>query len=87
MRPTLIHVGNNNFVNATRIVAAMSPKSITTRRALKKASALGLVLDYTLALRTMGVLLMDTGILIRIPLRPMDIAGILKTLDKSSEME
>lgn len=55
----------------------MSPRSILTKRLLKQAATDGMLLDFTLALPTMAVLMMDMGVLIRIPLRPKDVAGIM----------
>ena len=49
---------------------------------MKSAADNGLLLDFTAALPTKGLILTDTGVMLRIPLRPMDIARILDTLDK-----
>lgn len=83
--PVLIHVGNNHFINAARVITVASPDAATVRRALQKAKAEGLLLDYTASLKTKGAVLMDSGIMIRIPLRPRDVAFQLSQLDTPDE--
>ena len=84
-RPRLIHVGNNNYVNASRILTAFTLRTKSAQRALKAAAAAGLLIDFTAALPTKGVLLLDTGVMIRVPLRPMDIQRALEQLDNPSQ--
>jgi regulator of extracellular matrix RemA (YlzA/DUF370 family) len=70
---------------ANRILAATTLKAASVRRTVKEAQAQGLLLDFTGALECKGILIMDTGIVIRIPLRPMDIERILSQLDLDSK--
>ena len=76
--PRLIHCGNNNYINIDRILAVSGTKAISIRRAVKDAEANGLLLDFTAALPTKGIALFDNGVIVKIPLRPMDIARALK---------
>ena len=47
---------------------------------MKKAAENGVLLDFTFALATKGVILCDNGVMIRIPLRPMDIERNLREM-------
>lgn len=49
---------------------------------MKKAAEEGTLLDFTFALATKGVIVCDNGVMIRIPLRPMDVERNLRELHK-----
>lgn len=78
----MVHVGNNNFVNGSKILTVSTLKAISVRRIVKQAENDGLLLDFTGALPTKGIIIMDNGVLIRTPLRPVDLQRAINSLDK-----
>ena len=66
---------------ASRILAVSSMKAASIRRVVKEAEAAGLLLDFTGALETKSIIVTDTGVVIRAPLRAMDIERLLRQLD------
>lgn len=79
--PYLVHLGNNSWLNANRILTVFSPRTANAKRMLKRAADAGTLLDFTFALATKGVILCDNGVLIRIPIRPMDVERNLRNLN------
>ena len=70
----LIHVGNNNFINRDRILAVGRPTIACMQRAVNTAKKEGLLIDFTGNMPIMGIILMDNGTVVRIALRPKEIA-------------
>ena len=56
-------------------------KAASIRRTVKEAESNGLLLDFTGALETKAIVVMDNGVVIRIPLRAMDVDRIMRQLD------
>lgn len=82
----MVHVGNNNFVNVARILSVSSPKAISVRRALKTAIDNGLMLDFTGALETKSLIICDNGVVIRSPIRTIDVERRINTFDNAIEL-
>ena len=80
-KPHLLAVGNNNFINADRLIAVSTLKAASVRRTVEEAKANGLLLDFTGALTCQGICIFDTGIVIRIAMRPRDVMAVVNALD------
>ncbi len=78
-------MGNNNYVNVDRLITVAGYNTATMRRIVKEAEQAGLLLDFTGALTTKAIVLMDNGVTIRIPLRASDVSRALSQLDSDSE--
>jgi regulator of extracellular matrix RemA (YlzA/DUF370 family) len=81
-KPTLIHVGNNNFLNIDRILSVCNLKSASVVRIMQEAKKEGMLLDFTGSLQTKGLVIMDSGVVVRIPIRPSDVQRALLALDE-----
>jgi regulator of extracellular matrix RemA (YlzA/DUF370 family) len=80
-RPFMVHVGNNNFVNASRILTVSGIKGMSIRRTIKAAEEAGLLLDFTGALQTRSIIFLDAGVVIKSPIRTIDIEKRVNLLD------
>ena len=56
----LINVGFGNYVNADRIVAAVSPDSAPIKRIVQTAKETGRLIDVTQGRKTMSVMITDS---------------------------
>ena len=56
----LINIGFGNFINADRVVAAVSPDSATVRRMVQNAKENGRLIDVTQGRKTLSVIITDS---------------------------
>lgn len=56
----LIHLGGGNYVNASRLVAVVSPDSLPVRRLVQDAKNAGRVIDVSGSKKTRSVLITDS---------------------------
>lgn len=56
----LIPLGNGNFINASRLVALVSPDSLPVRRLVQDAKNAGRVIDVSGGKKTRSVLITDS---------------------------
>ena len=56
----LVNIGFGNAVNASRLIAVMSPDSAPVKRLISEAKANSMLIDATQGRRTRAVLLMDS---------------------------
>ena len=80
----LIHVGNGHYVNPQRILAISPPHVAASRRAIAQARLDGMLLDFRSGKKCMGIIILDTGMVIKVALRPRDIESSM-THNKSNE--
>lgn len=66
----LIHIGFGNIVNATKIIAIVSPESAPVRRLVQNAREAGNVIDATQGRKTKAVLVMENSQLVLSALLP-----------------
>ena len=71
----LINIGFGNFVNADRLVAAVSPESAPIKRMVQDARDRGAVVDATYGRRTQAVLIMDSYHIVLSAFAPETILG------------
>ena len=57
----LVHVGFDNFLAVNRIVAIASPISTNIKRAIKEATAKGVLIDMTHGRKTRAAIFTDNG--------------------------
>lgn len=70
-----VNVGFGNIVNATRIVAIISPDSAPIKRLIQNAKDSGKAIDATQGRRTRAVLVMDDGHILLSALLPETISS------------
>lgn len=75
MSVKLTHIGFGNYLNAGRIVAIATPKSLPTKRSVQEARAKGLVIDLTDGRRTKAVIFTDPNYVVLSALEPVTISG------------
>ena len=56
----LINIGFGNMVNASRLVAVVSPDSAPVKRIIQEGRERGILIDATQGRRTRAVLIMDS---------------------------
>ena len=56
----LIKIGFGNFINADRVVAAVSPDSAPVRRMVQNAKENGRLIDVTQGRKTLSVIITDS---------------------------
>jgi regulator of extracellular matrix RemA (YlzA/DUF370 family) len=74
----LVHVGFDNFLAISRIVAVASPKSTTIKRAMKEAGDKELLIDMTHGRKTRSAIFTDSGHIFLTSRAPEIIAGRLQ---------
>lgn len=71
----LIHIGFGNIVNASKIIAIVSPDSAPVRRLVQKAKENDTAIDATQGRRTKSVLVMESSQIVLSALLPETISG------------
>lgn len=74
----LVHIGFDNFLATSRIVAIASLNSTSIKRAVKDASQKGLLIDMTHGRKTRAAIVVDTGHIFLSSRAPEIIAGRLQ---------
>lgn len=67
-----IHAGNGHYINKDHILFVVMPNIASTVRTIRKARTEGRLYDFTKNFPTKGVVVLDTGDVIRIAKRPKD---------------
>ena len=71
----LINIGFGNMVNATRLIAIVSPESAPIKRIVTEARERGSLIDATYGRRTRAVLITDSDHVILCAVQPETVAG------------
>jgi regulator of extracellular matrix RemA (YlzA/DUF370 family) len=74
----LVHVGFDNFLAVSRIIAIASPTSTNIKRAIKEASSKGVLIDMTHGRKTRAAIFTDNGHIFLTSRAPEIIAGRLQ---------
>jgi len=74
----LVHVGFDNFLAVSRIVAIASPTSTNIKRAIKEATAKNVLIDMTHGRKTRAAIFTDNGQVFLTSRAPEIIAGRLQ---------
>lgn len=75
----LVHIGFNNILAMSRVIAIASPNSAPTKRTIHEGKNNGSVIDMTNGRRTKAVVFTDSGHIILAALAPETIASRLQT--------
>lgn len=71
----LINIGFGNMVNASRLVAIVSPESAPIKRIMQEAREKGVLIDATYGRRTRAVILTDSDHVILSAVQPETVAN------------
>lgn len=71
----LINIGFGNMVNASRLIAIVSPESAPIKRLVQEARERGVLVDATYGRRTRAVLLTDSNHVILSAIQPETVAN------------
>lgn len=71
----LINIGFGNMVNASRLVAIVSPESAPIKRTIQEARERGMLIDATYGRRTRAVILTDSDHIILSSVQPETVAN------------
>jgi len=74
----LVHVGFDNFIAVSRIVAIASPTSTNIKKTIKEANAKGVLIDMTHGRKTRAAIITDNGQIYLTSRAPEIIAGRLQ---------
>ena len=74
----LIHIGFDNYLDATRIIAVASPMSTNIRRAIKTGISQSALMDLTNGRKARSAIFMDDGHIVLTSRAPEIIAGRLR---------
>lgn len=80
----LVNIGYGNLVNASRIVAAVSPDAAPIKRLVQDTRAVGKLIDASSGKKTRSVLVADSGHLI---LSALTTETILGRINGTAEQE
>lgn len=74
----LINIGFGNMVNASRLIAIVSPESAPIKRIIQDARDKGVLVDATYGRRTRAVLITDSDHVVLSAVQPETVAGRLE---------
>ena len=80
----LVHIGFDNFLVVSRVVAVASPNSTSIKRVIKEAGSKGVLIDMTHGRKTRAAIVTDTGHIFLASRLPEIIAGRLQAKRASS---
>ena len=81
----LINIGFGNMVNASRLVAIVSPESAPIKRVIQEARERSMLIDATYGRRTRAVVIMDSYHIILSSVQPETVAHRLDSKDDTIE--
>ncbi len=83
----LVNIGYGNMVNASRIVAAVSPEAAPIKRLVQDARAAGKLVDASSGKKTRSVLVSDSGHLVLSALTTETVLARINGQSQDSETE
>ena len=81
----LINIGFGNMVNASRMIAIISPESAPVKRIITEARENRVLVDATYGRRTRAVIITDSDHVILSPLQPETVANRLNDSDDEGD--
>jgi len=87
VNPFFLHVGFDNVVAASRVVAIVGPSSAPVKRMVAEAAARNMVIDMTSGRKTKAVLVLDSGQIVLAALHPATITGRMDARASRREAE
>ena len=83
----LINIGFGNMVNASRMVAIVSPESAPIKRIIQECKEKGTLIDATHGRRTRAVIITDSDHVILSAVQPETVANRLNDRDEEDDEE
>ena len=83
----LINIGFGNMVNASRLIAIVSPESAPIKRIVQEARDKGTLIDATYGRRTRAVIITDSDHVILSAVQPETVANRVVDYDDEEDME
>ena len=83
----LINIGFGNMVNASRVVAIISPESAPVKRIIQEARDSRVLVDATYGRRTRAVIITDSDHVILSSLQPETVANRLDDSNDEEEID
>lgn len=83
----LINIGFGNMINASRLVAIVSPESAPIKRIIQECRERGTLIDATQGRRTRAVIIMDSDHVVLTYLQSETVANRLNDEDDELEAE
>jgi regulator of extracellular matrix RemA (YlzA/DUF370 family) len=83
----LINIGFGNMVNASRLVAIVSPESAPIKRIIQEAKDKGVCIDATYGRRTRAVIVTDSGHVVLSAIQPETVANRLYDRNDAGDEE
>ncbi|NCC07700.1 MAG: DUF370 domain-containing protein [Clostridia bacterium] len=85
MTMKLINIGFGNMVNASRLIAIVSPESAPIKRIVQEARDKGVLIDATYGRRTRAVIITDSDHVVLSAVQPETVANRLDdTVDEEA---
>lgn len=81
----LINIGFGNMINASRLIAIVSPESAPIKRIIQEAKEKGLLIDATYGRRTRAVIIMDSDHVILSAVQPETVSRRLNNEEVSDD--
>ncbi len=83
----MVNLGFSNMVNASRVVALVSPDSAPVKRLIQDARDSGMAIDVTCGRKTRAVIVTDSNHVLLSAIQPETIAGRLCSDEPFSESD
>ena len=83
----LVHIGFNNILAMSRVIAIASPNSAPTKRTIHEGRNNGKLVDMTSGRRTKAVIFTDSGHIVLAALAPETIASRLQSSRASAPVK
>lgn len=80
-----IGIGYGSIINASRVVALVSPESAPIKRLIQEAREKGSLVDSTYGRKTRSVLIMDSGHVVLSLITPETIGSRLSDINENEE--
>ena len=81
----LINIGFGNMINASRLIAIVSPESAPIKRIIQEAKEKGLLIDATYGRRTRAVIIMDSDHVLLSAVQPETVSRRLNNEEVSDD--
>ena len=81
----LINIGFGNMVNASRVIAIVSPDSAPIKRIIQDARDKGMLIDATYGRRTRAVVVTDVNFVVLSAIQPETVGNRLSVVDQGEE--
>ena len=80
-----VNIGYGNIINASRVIAIVSPESAPIKRIIQEAKEKGAAIDATLGRKTRGVIIMDSGHIVLSSIMPETVGSRLNVKDNLAD--